>query len=107
MAAEFLAAIMIVATGTAFSGASTHFYQWLVGEQARLRFDGDNIFVTMGHVFMSFVCGPFIMLNMGWRRDSAGGMHLSQAFLSAFIAFGWSFIIGAFVLAFYIGVVGL
>lgn len=98
---------MVVGTGIAFSGSATYFYQWLFGEEARLRFDGEHVFATAGHLMMSFVCGPFIMLGLGWRRDSAGGVHLSQAFLSAFIAFGWSFIIGLLVLWFYIGVMGL
>jgi len=104
---EFLISLYIMAVGMAFAGGSTYLYQWLSKQEAVLRFDGDNVFVTAGHLLMSFVCGPFIMLHMGWRRDSAGGLHVSQALLSAFIAFGWSFIVGLFFLWFYIGVLGL
>lgn len=106
MTGALLIAFMVVGTGIAFSGTVTYFYQWLSKEEARLRYDGDHIFATTGHLLMSFCSGPFIMLGLGWRRDSTGGMHLSQAFLSAFIAFGWSFILGLLVLWFYLGVSG-
>lgn len=107
VANEFLISLYIIAVGMAFAGGATYFYQWVWKQEAVLRFDGANVFGTAAHLMMSFVCGPFIMLNMGWRRDSAGGLHMSQALLSAFIAFGWSFIIGLFVLYTYIGVLGL
>ncbi|MGJ8527728.1 DUF6949 family protein [Maritalea sp.] len=106
MTNEFLIALYIIGVGIAFAGASTYFYQSVWKQQAALRFDGDNVFVTIAHLSMSFVCGPFIMLHMGWSRDSAGGMQMSQALLSAFIAFGWSFVIGLGVLWFYMGVLG-
>lgn len=107
MANEFLISLYIIAVGMAFAGGATYFYQWVWKQEAMLRFDGEHVFATIAHLMMSFVCGPFIMLNMGWRRDSVGGLHVSQALLSAFIAFGWSFIVGLFFLWFYIGILGL
>ena len=107
MAIELLAAFVIVATGTAFSGASTYLYQWLSRQEAQLQYGGENVLGAIGNLLLSFVCGPFIMLGLGWRRDSAGGLHLGQAFLSAFIAFGWSFFVGLIVLWFYMGVMGI
>lgn len=106
MANEFVISLYIMAVGLAFAGGATYLYQWLAKQEAVLRFDGDNIFATTGHLMMSFVCGPFIMLHMGWRRDSNGGLHVSQALLSAFIAFGWSFIVGLLFLWVYIGILG-
>lgn len=79
VANEFLISLYIIAVGLAFAGGATYFYQWVWKQEAALRFDGANVFATAAHLMMSFVCGPFIMLNMGWRRDSAGGLHMSQA----------------------------
>jgi len=103
---EFVIALYIMAVGLAFAGGTTYLYQWIAKQDASLRFDGDNVFSVAGYLAISFVCGPFIMLHMGWRRDSAGGLHISQALLSAFIAFGWSFIVGLIFLWLYLGVMG-
>jgi len=90
----------------AFAGASTYLYQSVAKQKAALRFDGEHIGSVLGLLTVSFVCGPFIMLHMGWQRDSNGGLHMSQALLSAFIAFGWSFVIGLGVLWVQIGFFG-
>ncbi len=107
MTNEFLISLYIIAVGMAFAGSTTFLYQTVWKQEAALRFDGDNVFVTIAHLSMSFICGPFIILHMGWSRDSAGGLHVSQALLSAFIAFGWSFVIGLGVLWFYMGMLGI
>jgi len=95
---EFVIALYIMAVGLAFAGGTTYLYQWIAKQDASLRFDGDNVFSVAGYLA--------IMLHMGWRRDSAGGLHISQALLSAFIAFGWSFIVGLIFLWLYLGVMG-
>ena len=43
---------------------------------------------------MSFVCGPFIMLQMGWQHDRNGTLSISSALIAAFVGFGWAFITG-------------
>jgi hypothetical protein len=50
---------------------------------------------------MSFFCGPFIMLQMGWQQERGGTLSLSMALVSAFVAFGWAFITGLIVLGSY------
>jgi hypothetical protein len=44
------------------------------------------------------------MLQMGWRSEKDGTISLGSALLSAFIAFGWSFISGLLVLGAYFAV---
>jgi hypothetical protein len=104
MSFELLLAGYIMAVGLAISGASTYFYQWVFKAQAILRFDGKTFFHTLGHLLMSFVCGPIIMLQMGWRSEKDGTISLGSALLSAFVAFGWSFIVGLLSLGAYFAV---
>ena len=102
MAFELLLAAFIMAVGLAMAGAGTYFYQWLAGEQAMLRFDGKTWLGTMGHLVMSFICGPFIMLQLGWRQEDDGTLSLGSVLVSALVAFGWSFITGLFFLGAYL-----
>ncbi len=105
MASEFLLATFIMAVGLAVAGAATHFYQMLSKEEAMLRFDGRTFLGTIGHLVLSFVCGPYIMLQMGWRQDQGGGtVSMGMALLSAFVAFGWSFITGLIFVGSYVSV---
>ena len=104
MSFELLLAGWIMAVGLAISGASTYFYQWAFKAQAMLRFDGKTFFHTLGHLLMSFICGPIIMLQMGWRSEKDGTVSLGSALLSAFIAFGWSFITGLLFLGGYFAI---
>ena len=75
-----------------------------VKQQAMLRFDGKTFVHTLGHLVMSFVCGPIIMLQMGWRSEKDGTISIGSALLSAFIAFGWSFITGLLFLGAYFAI---
>lgn len=104
MSFELMLAGYIMAVGLAISGAATYFYQWVFKTQAILRFDGKTFVHTLGHLGMSFVCGPMIMLQMGWRSEKDGTISLGSALLSAFIAFGWSFISGLLMLGAYFAV---
>jgi hypothetical protein len=104
MSFELLLAGYIMAVGLAISGASTYLYQWAFKTQAILRFDGKTFFHTVAHLVMSFVCGPIIMLQMGWRSEKDGTISLGSALLSAFIAFGWSFITGLLFLGAYFAI---
>ena len=103
---EVLLAAFVMAVGIAVAGAGTYFYQWLFRQPAMLRFDGRTYFHSLGHLAMSFLCGPFIMLQMGWRQEEGGTLSLTSALLSAFVAFGWAFITGLLTVGAYIAVIG-
>jgi hypothetical protein len=51
---------------------------------------------------MSFFCGPYIMLQMGWSQDRDGTLSVSSALISACVAFGWAFITGLLVVGGYV-----
>jgi hypothetical protein len=97
MSSEFLLAGFLMAVGLAIAGAGTHLYQWLAGQPAMLRYDGRTLIHTFGHLLMSFFCGPYIMLQLGWGQEKGGTISISSALLSAFVAFGWAFITGILV----------
>jgi hypothetical protein len=94
MLRELLLAGLIMAVGLAIAGVGTYLYQWLANTQAALRYDGKTFAHSLGHVAMSFVCGPFIMLQMGWQHDRNGTLSISSALIAAFVGFGWAFITG-------------
>ena len=104
---ELLLAGFIMAVGLAVAGSGTYFYQWLIGGQAMLRYDGRTVVHSMGHLVMSFVCGPFIMLQMGWRQEDDGTLSVGSVLVSALVAFGWSFITGLFFLGVYLAIADL
>jgi len=106
MASEFMVATLIMAVGLCVAGAGTHLYQALSKQQAMLRYDGPTFLHSVGNLAMSFFCGPYIMLQLGWRQESGGTLSLGSALLSAFVAFGWSFITGLLVMGAYISVIG-
>jgi hypothetical protein len=54
---------------------------------------------------MSFVCGPYIMLQMGWRQEDDGTLSIGSVLVSALVAFGWSFVTGLFFLGIYFALV--
>jgi hypothetical protein len=105
MTGELMLATFIMAVGLAIAGAGTHLYQGIAKQQAMLRYDGASFFAMMGNLMMSFVCGPYIMLQMGWKQEG-GALSLGPALLSAFIAFGWSFITGLLFMGLYFAIFG-
>jgi hypothetical protein len=102
---ELMVAGFIMAVGLAIAGTGTYFYQWVIGQQAILRYDGKTIVHMFGHLIMSFVCGPFIMLQMGWRQEDDGTLSIGSVLMSALVAFGWSFLTGLFFLGIYFTIV--
>ena len=106
MLRELVLAGFIMSVGLCVAAMGTYLYQWLVREQAMLRYDGKTYFHMIGNVAMSFICGPFIMLQMGWQQERGGTLSLSMALVSAFVAFGWAFITGLIVLGTWFSVVG-
>jgi hypothetical protein len=104
MARELLLAAFIMGVGLCVAGAGTHFYQWVARQQALLRYDGATFLHALGHIAMSFVCGPYIMLQMGWRHDAGDTVALAPALVSALVAFGWAFITGLLFVGGYVAV---
>lgn len=91
---QFMVAGFVMAVGLCVAGAATHLYQGFARQEAMLRYDGKNYLSSMGHVAMSFVCGPYIMLQLGWRHEPGNTISVGPALLSALVAFGWAFITG-------------
>ena len=105
MAFELMVAGFIMAVGISIAGAGTYFYQWVIGQEAVLRYDGKTYLHSLGHLFMSFVCGPLIMLQMGWKQEDDGTLSIGSVLISAVVAFGWSFVTGLFFLGIYFAIV--
>jgi len=83
------------------AGAGTHLYQWLAREQALLRMDGATWPASLGHLAVSFVCGPYIMLQMGLVREG-GHLSVGSALVGALVAFGWAFVTGLLFMSLYV-----
>lgn len=105
MANNFVLSVYLISVGLAAAGAGTHLYQLVFREQAMLRYDGKNYAGTLGHLLMSFFCGPFIMLHMGWTQLVGENSSKAMLLLAAFIAFGWSFLTGMLLLSTYIAAI--
>jgi len=104
MSRELLLAAFIMGVGLCIAGAGTHLYQWLARQQALLRIDGVTIWSALGHVAMSFVCGPYIMLQAGWQQQEGGAISLGAVLFSSLVAFGWAFITGLLFMGVYVAV---
>ncbi|RUT33051.1 hypothetical protein EMQ25_07970 [Arsenicitalea aurantiaca] len=98
MSTEFLLALFVIAVGLSAAAVVTYLYQGLSGQPAMLRYDGPTFAHTLGHLFLSFICGPYIMLKLGWRPEANGRVEMGSAVLAALVAFGWSFVTGLFLL---------
>ncbi|HEY4199946.1 MAG TPA: hypothetical protein VGM83_05235 [Devosiaceae bacterium] len=94
MSNELILAMYLMAVGLAMAAAGTYLYQWIFGETAMLRYDGKTFAHTLAHVFMSFVCGPFIMLQLGWQQERNGTLSLVPVLVGSLVGFGWAFITG-------------
>lgn len=94
--------LYLIGVGLCLSGAGTHLYQWLGKQQAMLRYDGKTVVGMMGNLVMSFVCGPYIMLQLGWRQEEGGALSMSSAMVSSVVAFGWAFITGLMFMGAYV-----
>jgi hypothetical protein len=103
---EFLLAAFIMAVGLSLAGAGTYLYQFIFGQPAALRYDGRTLLHMFGHLTVSFLCGPYIMLQMGWAQGKGETLSISTALVAAFVGFGWAFITGLLAVGSYIAVVG-
>src|SRR6478672_4587416 len=106
MLRELILAGFIMSVGLCVSGMTTHLYQMLAKEQATLRYDGKTLLHCFGNLAMSFFCGPYIMLQMGWQQERGGTLSISSALISAFVAFGWAFVTGLLLLGTWYAVLG-
>ena len=104
MTRELLLAAFLIGVGLCIAGAGTHLYQWLARQQAMLRYDGKTFINSMGNLAMSFICGPYIMLQMGWQQEEGGTLSMTSALVSAVVAFGWAFITGLLFMGVYVAV---
>lgn len=104
MARELILAAFIMAVGLAVAGAGTYLYQGLHKQQAMLRFDGATVLHMAGNLVMSFFCGPFIMLQLGWRQEGQGTAALASVLVSSLVAFGWAFITGLIIMGSYVSI---
>ena len=104
MTKELLLAAFLIGVGLCLAGAGTHLYQAMVKQQAMLRYDGKSFVSSMGNLAMSFICGPYIMLQLGWRHEENGTLSMTSALVSAVVAFGWAFITGLLFMGAYVGI---
>ena len=102
MTKELLLAAFLIGVGLCISGMGTHLYQWLSRQQAMLRYDGRTFAGSLGNLAVSFICGPYIMLQMGWRHEEGGTLSMTSALVSALVAFGWAFITGLLFMGAYV-----
>jgi hypothetical protein len=102
MARELVLAMFIMGVGLCVAGMATHLYQWLSRQQAMLRMDGNSHLAALGNLVMSFVCGPYIMLQLGWRQEPGGAISVASVLISALVAFGWAFVTGLLFMSAYV-----
>lgn len=104
MTKELLLAAFLIGVGLCMAGAGTHLYQWLSRQQAILRYDGKTFVSGLGHLAMSLICGPYIMLQLGWQHEDDGTISMTSALVSAVVAFGWAFITGLLFMGAYVAI---
>ncbi|HEV7292820.1 MAG TPA: hypothetical protein VGN79_10915 [Devosia sp.] len=102
MTKELVLAAFLIGVGLCIAGAGTHLYQALTKQQAMLRYDGRTYWSSIGHVAMSFICGPYIMLQLGWQHEDNGTVSMTSALVAAFVAFGWAFLTGLLFMGAYV-----
>ncbi|MBD8064376.1 hypothetical protein IC608_02655 [Devosia sp. PTR5] len=104
MTRELVLAAFIMGVGLCMAGMATHLYQALARQPAMLRFDGKTTLASMGNLVMSFVCGPYIMLQTGWRHEEKEAISMTSVLVSALVAFGWAFVTGLLFMSAYVAV---
>jgi len=104
MTRELMLAAFIMGVGLCLSGMMTHLYQALARQPAMLRFDGRTFVTALGNLAVSFVCGPYIMLQVGWRHEEGGAISMTSVLFSALVAFGWAFITGLLFMSAYVAI---
>lgn len=106
MTRELVLALFIMSVGLSVAGAGTHLYQFVVRTPAMLSYAGKTYIASLGHLAFSFVCGPYIMLKMGWRPMNGESISATSILVAGFVAFGWAFITGLLFMSIYLAVLG-
>ena len=104
MTGDLILAVFIIAVGVSVAGAGTYLYQMVWRAPAALSYAGSNMLASLGNLAVSFVCGPYIMLMMGWSHDEGDNASLSTMMIGSFVAFGWAFITGLLFVSLYLAV---
>ncbi len=99
---ELVLAVFLVAIGMSVAGTGTHLYQQVARKVAEFRVDSRNAMASVVSLFVVFICGPYMMLRLGWRADANGRASAINVLLAAFIAFSWSFVTGLMVVGTYV-----
>ncbi|MBJ6986117.1 MULTISPECIES: hypothetical protein [unclassified Devosia] len=102
MSRELLLAAFIMGVGLSVAGAGTYLYQWLTREEAALRVDGNTLGQSFLRFVVSVVCGPYIMLQYGWKQEDDGTLSMPSMLISSLVAFGWSFVTGLLIMSVYV-----
>ena len=104
MVNELGLAIFIMAVGSSAAGAATHLYQFISRSPAELSYAGSSYLASVGSLAVSFFCGPYIMLQMGWRTERGESLSMTSVLVGAFVAFGWAFITGLMIMGVYLAI---
>lgn len=102
MSRELLLAAFIMGVGLSVAGAGTYLYQMLAREQAELRMDGGTLRQALLRFVVSVICGPYIMLQYGWKQEDNGTLSMPSMLISSLVAFGWSFVTGLLIMSLYV-----
>ncbi|UJQ95340.1 DUF6949 family protein [Mariluticola halotolerans] len=104
---EFGLAVFIMAVGLSAAGAGTHLYQFVSQSQAELSYAGKTYIRSLGSLAFSFICGPYIMLQMGFRTEPGQSISATSMLLASFVAFGWAFITGLLLMSIWLAARGM
>ena len=99
---QLLLAFFLIGIGMSVAGTGTHLYQQIARKAAGFRVDGRNALESIAGLFVVFICGPYMMLRLGFRADSSGRLSTINVLLGAFIGFSWSFVTGLMLVGTYV-----
>ncbi|HWJ87153.1 MAG TPA: hypothetical protein VNS12_03660 [Pelagibacterium sp.] len=99
---QLLLALFLIGIGMSVAGTGTHLYQQIARKVAEFRVDGRNAIESVANLFVLFICGPYMMLRLGWQADAGGRPSTVNILLAAFIGFGWSFVTGLMIMGTYV-----
>lgn len=102
---QLVLALFIIGFGLCTAGMLTHLYQGLSRETAGMRVYGATAARSFVNIVVTFFCGPYIMLRLGWQSGEASDFPIVNVLLAAFIAFAWSFVTGLMILGSYVAIV--